>query len=291
MRQGLTQQELKKNASYHRDSPDEDSLLIPVSEETGQPPSVYPDYTDNFVENECLVRQPFPFSYIFHKPNSTQSFHRELMDGNAMKAASILVIRASLQRNCNLTGHTDDAVQPSNILLFLYLSKLVVGIGQFQEKNLSKVMKIIFPYVRRVEKGWPPIPTTVSGFRSIITHTSNNNSLVSILPIPRPATMSDGHGYTPFRQILAHALLMESFPELCSKDTKSKSIILSDKFQFFLSTIKRSSSSTAFTQLAVGLLLWTDGWDPSTSSKSNRSPIHTGTKTLIIVNVQSQALV
>jgi hypothetical protein len=184
MRQGLTQQELTNNTSYHSDSPNEDSLLIPVSEESGQPPSVYPDYTDNFVENECLVRQPFPFSYIFHKPNSTQSFHRELMDGNAMKAASILVIRASLQRNCNLTGHTDDAVQPSNILLFLYLSKLVVGIGQFQEKNLSKVMKIIFPYVRRVEKGWLPIPTTVSGFRSIITNTSNSNSLVSILPIP-----------------------------------------------------------------------------------------------------------
>jgi hypothetical protein len=119
MRQGLTQQELKKNASYHRDSPDEDSLLIPVSEETGQPPSVYPDYTDNFVENECLVRQPFPFSYIFHKPNSTQSFHRELMEGNTMKAASILVIRASLQRKCNPAGRTDDAVQPSNILLFL----------------------------------------------------------------------------------------------------------------------------------------------------------------------------
>jgi hypothetical protein len=85
--------------------------------------------------------------------------------------------------------------------------------------------------------------------------------------------MSDGHGYTPFHQILAHTLLMESFPESCSKDTKYESIILSDKFQFFLSTIKRSSSSSAFTQLAVGLLLWTDGWDPSTSSKSNRSPM------------------
>jgi hypothetical protein len=266
-------------------------MLMPVLEETGQPASLDSDFTDNIVENECLVRQPIPSSYVFHKPNSTHSFHKELVDRNAMKAASILVIRASLQRKCNPAGRTDDAVPPSNILLFLYLSKLVIGIGQFQEKNLSKVMKIIFPYVRRVENGWLPIPTTVSGFRSTITNTSNSNSLVSILPIPRPATMSDGHGYTPFRQILAHALLMESFPESCLKDTKYESIILSHKFQFFLSTIKRSSSSSASTQLAVGLLLWTDGWDPSTSSKSNRSPMHTGTVTMIIVNVQTQALV
>ena len=145
MRQGLTQHELtNNNASYHSDSRDEESLFFPVSEESGQPPSAYPDYSDYFVENECLVREAIPFSYVSHKPNSSQLFHRELMDGNAMKAASILVIRASLQRKCNPTGRTDDAVQPSNILLFLYLSKLVIGIGQFQEKNLSKVMKSFF---------------------------------------------------------------------------------------------------------------------------------------------------
>jgi hypothetical protein len=153
-------------------------------------------------------------------------------------------------------------------------------------------MKIVYPYVEEVEDSWTPIPTTDSGFRTTILNISNKNSLLSILPIPRPETMLDGHGYTPFCQILAHALLMETFEEeSCLMNTKFKSIIRCHKFQMFLSDIKMSSLTPTHTQLAVGLLLWTDGWDPSTSSKSNRSPMHTGTVTMIIVNVASQDLV
>jgi hypothetical protein len=50
-----------------------------------------------------------------------------------MKAASILVNRATLQRQ--FISSSED-VPPKNVLLFLYLSKLVMGIGQLQQNNL-----------------------------------------------------------------------------------------------------------------------------------------------------------
>jgi hypothetical protein len=44
-------------------------------------------------------------------------------------------------------------------------------------------------------------------------------------------------------------------------------------------------------QLAVGIILWTHGWDPSTSTKSNRTPMHTETVTLVFVDVSNGEVV
>jgi hypothetical protein len=59
------------------------------------------------------------------------------------------------------------------------------------------------------------------------------------------------------------------------------------KFKWFLQGISRKGqhAKSAFLQLAVGLLVWTDRWDTWTGCKSNRSPMHTGTITLFIVEV------
>jgi hypothetical protein len=36
--------------------------------------------------------------------------------------------------------------------------------------------------------------------------------------------------------------------------------------------------------VTIGLVFWLDGWDPSASSKNNRSPIHTATATLLCID-------
>jgi hypothetical protein len=42
---------------------------------------------------------------------------------------------------------------------------------------------------------------------------------------------------------------------------------------------------TIYTRLVtVGLLFWLDGWDPSASSKNNRSPVHTTSATLLCID-------
>jgi hypothetical protein len=154
------------------------------------------------------------------------------------------------------------------------------------------VLQILYPYVAKYEPSWAPMPCTVTGFSSLITNVTNSNSLVSILPIPRPETLADGHGYTPFREVLTHALMMKKFDPRETKDPKWKSLASSKKFMAFLQRIAESTGGNlSIQQIAVGVIVWTDGWDTSTGTKSNRSPMHTGTITLVFVDVKSLEVV
>jgi hypothetical protein len=128
--------------------------------------------------------------------------------GNPILAASLVVARAAWQT----TSPMMEALSLSNIKLFLYLGKLVLSSGNLQQWNLYKVLEILFPYVNAVEEHrWSPIPCTPSAFRSAFVNVSNSNSLASILPIPKPCPMKDGHGYTGFLSLLGHALAMTRF--------------------------------------------------------------------------------
>ena len=226
----------------------------------------------------------------FHtSETNTEKFQRHLVNGNAVVAASGLVTQAAFQ-----TPNGPPSLLPiPNIMLFLYLARLVMSSGLIQQHYLSKLLLILYPYVDRCQENWAPMPCTVSGFRSQILNVSNSNSLVSILPIPSPETLPDGHGYTPLREILKHAFMMKKFGPSDHQDQKWRSLASSKKFKTFLRDIeeKTPTEPSLLRQLAVGVLLWTDGWDPSTGCKSNRSPMHTGTITLVIVDMESQQVV
>ena len=136
--------------------------------------------------------------------------------GDAVAAASLLVARAALQNSTP----TSSLIPLPNIMLFLYLAKLVLSTGRLELTNLAKVLSILVPYVNIGEKEWAPVPCTVPDFRSMILNVSNSNSLVSIVPIPTPEVLPDGHGYSPFRTILEHALMMTTFDPAQTKDPK-----------------------------------------------------------------------
>jgi hypothetical protein len=211
-----------------------------------------------------------------------------LVAGNSLLAASVIVAQALFQ-----TPLFPQAPLPvSNVMLFLHLAKLVIATGKLEQGSLSKVLQILYPYAEKCEPSWAPMPSTVSGFTSRITNVTNSNSLVSILPIPHPETLHDGHGYTPFRQILSHALMLKKFEAQETKDPKWMSIATCPKFKAFLQRIAlNTDGNPSLQQIAVGVIVWTDGWDTSTGTKSNRSPMHTGTITLVIVDVASGEIV
>jgi hypothetical protein len=227
-----------------------------------------------------------PTSSLLISP--AQRFKNHMISGEAVLAASVVVSQALFQ-----TPHLSHSPLPvANVMLFLYLAKLVISTGELQQGNLSKVLQILYPYAEKCESTWAPMPSTVSGFTSRISNVTNSNSLVSILPIPCPETLPDGHGYTPFRQILNHALMMKRFEALETQDPKWHSLAMSLQFRTFLQHISDITDGTsALQQIAVGIIVWTDGWDTSTGTKSNRSPMHTGTITLLFVDVASAQVV
>jgi hypothetical protein len=121
-----------------------------------------------------------------------------------------------------------------NITLFFYLSKFVLLTRRLRLGGLSQVISILYPYADHLEKQWAPLPCTVSGFRSRILNVSNSNSLVSILPIPHPVALPDGHGYTPLRNIMEHALMLKKFKPQETKDPKWQLIASCRKFKAFV---------------------------------------------------------
>jgi hypothetical protein len=233
-----------------------------------------------------FVCRPIPTMETHSCLSFKESFQKYLIDGYPLLAASLVVARAAYQ---TITPPTDSLTLP-NIMLFLHLGKLVFSIGQLQQWNLHKVLAILYPYANTVEQNkWSPIPCNPRGFRSAYVNVSNSNSLASILPIPIPSPLDDGHGYTSFRSILAHALMMKTFDPKETKDQKWVSLVSCEKFQSFLQKIPLTAAGIR--KIAVGIILWTDGWDPSTSTKSNRTPMHTGTITLVFVDVETGIVV
>jgi hypothetical protein len=155
---------------------------------------------DDILDTELVPQPPILSEPVLD--TALVLFTREMVRGRVTKAASILVTHATLQNNCDFTVSSYEVLPRRNILLFLYLAKLVLGNGQLQQSHLSMMLQIVYPYVQDAEKDWTPIPTTVSGFQAIILNRTNRNSLISILPIPLPVAMSDGHGYTPLGRLL-----------------------------------------------------------------------------------------
>jgi hypothetical protein len=89
-------------------------------------------------------------------------FKRNFVNGNVVVAASVLVSQAAFQ-----TPHVVNKILPlPNIMLFLYLAKLIISSGLLQQYNLSKVLSILYPYADKNQEDWAPIPCTISGFRS-----------------------------------------------------------------------------------------------------------------------------
>jgi hypothetical protein len=218
----------------------------------------------------------------------SEVFKSHMVAGDGLLAASVLVTQALFQ-----SPHLSETILPdANVRLFLYLSKLVISSGKTQQANLASVLQILYPYAEKCESSWGPMPCTVSGFTSTITNVTNSNSLVSILPIPCPETLKDGHGYTPFREVLTHALMMKKFDPRETKDPKWRSLANSNQFREILQRIPlQSPEILGPRQLGVGVIVWTDGWDTSTGTKSNRSPMHTGTITLVFVDPSSVEVV
>jgi hypothetical protein len=109
---------------------------------------------------------------------------------------------------------------------------------------------------------------------------------VSLLPIPQTETLPDGHRYTPLRNIMEYVLMMKKF-----HPGEWQSIASCKTFLKFMADVRNSMGSPKLRQLAVGLLVWTDGWDTSTGCKSNCLPMHTGTVTLLFVYIESKLVV
>jgi hypothetical protein len=126
------------------------------------------------------------------------------------------------------------------------------------------------------------MPSTIAGFQSHILNPTNQHSLVLILPILSVYMLhNQSHAYCCLREIAAYVLLSPRSTGAPPVPLHLTQLCQSAMMQNFLLTAPPIRTTKCLASL--GLIFWLDGWDPSASSKNNRSPIHTASVTLLCI--------
>ena len=155
--------------------------------------------------------------------------------------------------------------------------------GQTNHDALSNILVLLFPLISPDYKEWPTMPSTIAGFKSHVLNPTNQHSLVSILPVPFAHMLPDRlHAYCCLRELVAFVLLLPRTNGSPPIPLRLTQLCQSTMMQNFLSTALPISSTQCL--VSVGLIFWLDGWDPSASSKNNRSPVHTASVTLLCID-------
>ena len=205
-------------------------------------------------------------------------------------AVSRLVCRAAYQEK---TLHYEK-IPSAWLMVFLNIARIVLLTKDDVHDLLSSVISFLDRLVRFFAvplKQYPdmPLPLSKSDFCSMITNPTNKNSIKAILPLPFIEHHEDSeHSFCRPTELIAMMMFMPP--------TKSVETEVCDRYR---STVKSQSyfqnrnriphtyfdPSNTIPSILVYMTMWSDGWDPNQSSKSNRHPVWTATGTFIFVKV------
>ncbi len=200
-----------------------------------------------------------------------------------VQATNCLVQQALLQAPVSLYLDSSANLSPAAIKLFLHIAKLLLTMGSTHHTVLSQILDLLLELIPSELQAWPTMPRTLPQFQSHILNRTNQHSLVSLLPIPAVTMLTDNsHAYCCLQEIVAFVLLLPRTTGVAPVPLRLQQLCQS-------SIMKQCDFSLFDSQMrpclvTIGLLFWMDGWDPSASTKNNRSPVHTASATLLCID-------
>jgi hypothetical protein len=174
-----------------------------------------------------------------------------------------------------------EAVPLPETFIVILMARLVFRIGTINQALLSSLLSVFV--LARPQTGPSSLPITRAQIIRVITNQSNRTSIVSTIPTPRPVELGSRHAYLPLEEVIGHALglqphggvIAEKYQRLMNS-TRGLSCLSDAKIQLDV------PDSNHLCKLVCCLTYWFDGWDPNSSmSKANKTPIWSGTVTLI----------
>jgi hypothetical protein len=214
---------------------------------------------------------------------ATAQFAEWCIAGSVTRATHCVVLQSLLQAPVGLNLDTSTDLPPHSIHLFLHIAFMLMTTGQTHHDALSNILVLVFALIAPDYKEWPTMPSTIAGFQSHILNPTNQHSLVSILPVPYAYMLPDqSHAYCCLCEIAAYVLLLPRTTGAPPVPLRLTQLCQSTMMQEFLSTAPPIQSTKCL--VSLGLIFWLDGWDPSASSKNNRSLIHTASVTLLCID-------
>jgi hypothetical protein len=217
----------------------------------------------------------------------TDLFYRRCIKTSVNVATHCLVHQALVQAPVTPFTETTDQLKSTTIQLFLYISKLVVNTGTKQQIILCHILSMLFDMLPKGCRLWPTMPCSLPGFQSHILNPSNKNSLVSLLPGPKITMVDAHHAYCSLEEIAAFILFLPRTMGAPPIPLRLHQLCECHNMQTFLNEVEPADAQCL---VSIGLLFWLDGWDPSTSSKNNRTPVHTASATFLLIDTITQKL-
>ncbi len=224
------------------------------------------------------VAPPFRFAN-----DSTEQFAEWCILGSVSRATSCLVQQSLMQGPVSmyLSGRT--TLPPHSIQLFLHIATMLLTTGQAQQMVFANILSLLVSLIPVDNHEWPTMPTTLAGFQSHVLNPTNKNSLVSILPVPTVYMLPDQlHAYCCLTEIASFVLLLPRTLGTAPIPLRLRQLCQSQQMQDFIALSQPIQVTKCL--VSLGIMFWMDGWDPSASSKNNRSPVHTASATIICID-------
>jgi hypothetical protein len=274
------------NAVHHWESDGDDSLDFPQPDNSSEmecsSSTSSSDGPGDTFELECFPSTDKSPTFSFAKFGTAQ-FAEWVIAGDVITATHCLVQQSLMQAPVSLYLEISAKLAPHAIKLFLNIAKSLMTTGQAHHDVLSTILELLLDMIPPDCLEWPTMPSTISGFQSHVLNPTNKHSLVSILPVPATYMLPDRcHAYCCLQEIAAFVLLLPRTAGVAPVPLRLVQLCQSKTMKDFLG----SSPPIRRTQclVSLGVIFWLDGWDPSASSKNNRSPVHTSTVTLLCID-------
>ena len=184
-------------------------------------------------------------------------------------------------------------ISEETLAAFLWITHVAFALHESDRCILANLLQLFYSRVLQVEPDWNILPITMIGFKKHLLNTTNTNAFCSLLPKPSiEMDDQDVHAYIHIYEALNNILLLKGIVPAVQVSQKWLRVCQCPKFQTELQTAYAVlSHQTSMLRLFVGLIIWSDGWDPCQSGKMNRASQWTLTMTYVFFDMDKAAFV
>jgi hypothetical protein len=206
------------------------------------------------------------------------------------RAVTLLICRAAYQtKNAN-----DDDVPSPWLAAFITITRIVL-LSKNEVHELLSTLLLFLNVVIRVclvpLNKYPrmPLPKTKKDFHSMILNPTNTNSIKSILPMPFFEHSDETeHCIVSVMELVDMSMFMP-IPKGQKEGVslRHQSTVKSESFFEHRNKVPKCyrEGKHSVPSVMAYIILWSDGWDPNRSNKSNHHPVWSVTGTIILVEL------
>ena len=180
-----------------------------------------------------------------------------------------------------------ESISDQSFAIFFAIAQITFLSNDAVLKYLSILLSLVIPLWKKAFNCKLDIPTTSEEIKSIITSTKRY-SIRNLIPMPHLEDVQD-HCYTSIQSLLAYTAMT------CSTNSKASkpryiSWMQSKSCQKFCDKIRNLPVHGRRPAVAVFMVFWSDGFDPTTSMKRNRRSVWIMTVTFFFFDITTEKL-